>query len=134
MGKAQILRHIADNIEKGLDYCDGLFFLGGKITHTSIDWNNLLKHSSYVSLAPKTHIVNGFEVPAPMSEKPDTGRIYYVPMPCDDDWVEGYTWYEDSCDNKQFVRGLCYTTKEAAAVNAKAMVGIDPYKIVKDED
>jgi hypothetical protein len=70
----------------------------------------------------RTHVVNGFIVPAPMIELPtDT---YYTPSVHAIEWycvLSHSGWTKDYLD-----RGLCFENKQAAIMNAMAMCGIDP--------
>lgn len=75
----------------------------------------------------KTHIVNGFTVPAPEKHAPcDDIQYYFVPSPAYDDFHNRLPWEDSFYDNKALWRGLVHLSKEAAIANAKAMLGIDP--------
>ena len=71
-----------------------------------------------------TRVVNGFEVPAPLT-KPIPR--FWLPDPlCSD-----LTWEASSLGKtaqRYFNLGLAFATREEAIMNAKAMCGIDPYK------
>lgn len=118
----ELLRHIADNEENGKDWYEGLRFNpnGGP------NWEDVVDNPDLFSLKPKNHAVNGFEVPVPMSEKPKNGEEYYCASCDGEEYYIGYSWENDSADKRFFSRGLCFSTLEAAAANAKAMIGIDP--------
>ena len=73
---------------------------------------------------PRTRVVNGFTVPAPIQEMPKNGdRLFYIHLFYSD-------WCFEACfsrsDEIYYSRGLLFSTKEAAIANAKAMLGIDP--------
>lgn len=74
----------------------------------------------------KTHVINGFEVPAPETEPLNSGQTYWTPHPLRVDWRDSYEWDGESVDQRALERGLIHLTREAAVANAKAMVGIDP--------
>lgn len=76
----------------------------------------------------KTHIVNGFEVPEPAKTPPKGFENYFVPSIQDDCFYFVYIWTGDPTDKKCLERGLVFLNKEDAIANAKAMLGIDPYK------
>lgn len=78
-------------------------------------------------LKPATIMVNGFEVPKPMSESPGYGNDYFMTNINDDSFYEEYSWSDDTYDNQWLQRNICHTTKEAAIAHAKAMLGINPY-------
>lgn len=74
----------------------------------------------------KTIKVNGFDVPAPMSEAPERGTKFYNPSFSYHDYFDVAEWIGDSNDNMWLSRGLAHSTKSAAIAHAKAMLGIDP--------
>ncbi len=74
----------------------------------------------------KTIKVNGFDVPAPMSEAPECGSEYFIPSINNDDFVEHHEFHGDSYDNRWRSRGLFHSTESAAIAHAKAMLGINP--------
>ena len=88
-------------------------------------------HSSMFDLVmkPQTRVVNGFEVPAPVTN-PDNmviGDTYYRADSSHRSWFFRNTWAGDGTDKMWLERGLVFLRKEPAIVNAKAMVGIGPY-------
>ena len=74
----------------------------------------------------KTIKVNGFDVPAPMSEAPDVGGEYFIPMLTHDTLFDDYTWQGNHFDVKCLHKGICHSEISAAISHAKAMLGIDP--------
>jgi len=116
-----LLRHIADNVENGKDQLDGL------ISPTLANYRDVFTNSDAFSLAPRTHVVNGFSVPAPEVEALALNDVYFIGEPAIVDWHTKTTWYKDNSDKRFLERGLVHLTKEAAIANAKAMLGIDPY-------
>lgn len=117
-----LLRHIADNVENGSPWYSGLDVPEHYATFQDV-WIN---HHS-IKLATRTHMVNGFEVPAPESEALTRNNIYYIPDASNLAWYVSYTWVEDEADKRFLVRRLVHLTKESAIANAKAEKGIDPY-------
>jgi hypothetical protein len=91
----------------------------------------VLHHPSRFTLAPRTHEVNGFTVPAPMDVKPAYGIIYYVPRLDTDDLSYSKGWDGHAFDKRSFNRELCFSTRKAAQQNALAMLGRDPAKGVE---
>jgi len=79
-------------------------------------------------IAKKTKTINGFEVPAPESEAPESGKNYFVPDLYQEDWYTGFIWWGGNFDNLWLDRELIFLNKEDAIATAKAMRGIDPYK------
>lgn len=72
---------------------------------------------------PKTIMVNGFEVPAPL-DKVQVGTTVYIASPASLDLsvMVVYT----SGHNPYFDRKIVHATRDAAVAHAKAMLGIDP--------
>ena len=124
MKLADLIRHIADNEEAGNDRYSGLDFS----PNGAPNWSDVIDNPEWFSLKPKTHTVNGFEVPAPMSEEPEIKDKYFIPDLKCDYFVFGYQYADDATDRLLFERGLCFHTEAAAAANAKAMLRIDPNK------
>jgi len=75
---------------------------------------------------PKTHIVNGFEVPLGDAEFKKAEACFYVSL-YDTKYYDWYAYNGSVLDKMAISRGLLFKTKEAAIANAKAMLGIDPY-------
>lgn len=77
----------------------------------------------------KTHTVNGFEVPAPVTnpENMKVGVTYYGADNTDLDWYFETTWANDAKDKAWLARNLVFMNKEDAIANAKAMSGVNPY-------
>lgn len=74
----------------------------------------------------KTIKVNGFDVPAPMSEAPEIGDEYFTPQTGYADFYCANKWICDGYDHRFLSRGLVHATESAAIAHAKAMLGIDP--------
>lgn len=74
----------------------------------------------------KTIKVNGFDVPAPMSEAPMIGDEYYTPQTGYEVFYCKNSWRCDKFDSRFLSRGLIHSTESAAVAHAKAMLGIDP--------
>tara|TARA_R110002167_G_scaffold9628_2_gene44539 strand:- start:359 stop:787 length:429 start_codon:yes stop_codon:yes gene_type:complete len=91
----------------------------------------VLHHPSRFTLAPRTHEVNGFTVPAPLTEPPAKGFNYFTPVIAHDEFFGATNWDGYPLDLRFLSRGLCFTTKEAAQQNALAMLGRDPAKGVE---
>lgn len=74
----------------------------------------------------KTHVVNGFTVPAPLRVAPAEQTSYFVPSPSHKLLYMSGLWGNDAVENRWLDRGLVHLNKEAAIANAKAMCGINP--------
>lgn len=74
----------------------------------------------------KTIKVNGFDVPAPMSEAPERGSEYFVIDILDESLACSIEWEGDNSDNHWLSKGIIHSTESAAIAHAKAMLGIDP--------
>lgn len=84
-------------------------------------------YSRYLFMKPKTHMVNGFEAPAPMAESPKYGCRAWIEVLDRKDYCLELEWQNSRFDKMMLDRGLVHSTKEAAIANAKARLGIDPY-------
>ena len=74
----------------------------------------------------RTHVVNGFTMPAPMDKEPTIGEQYYSLSMHSCDYYTSISWANYTIEKMWIKRGLCFATKEAAIANAKAMLKIDP--------
>lgn len=70
--------------------------------------------------------VNGFDVPAPMSEAPEDGADCFVVALTHKDFFYSIKYGNGSCGDCVLHRGLIHSTESAAIAHAKAMLGIDP--------
>jgi hypothetical protein len=124
----ELLRHVADNVEAGKDAGDGLIFAGDPSRVTlarHIAWDEPYEYA----LAPKTRMINGFEVPAPVRDGSAFGymqQYFHVDLSGKDLFATSY-WVDDWIDNLRLHRGLVFTDNRSASANGKALIGIDPY-------
>lgn len=87
-----------------------------------------LEHSEdIIGMYPKTRIINGFEVPAPVREELEVGDMYFVPSVGFEDFHDVWEWGCTKLHKLYLERGVVFLSKEDAIANAKAMLGIDPY-------
>ena len=119
-----LLRHIADNVENEKHWVTGLTYDNPNARPV---WDDVAENHDRFKLAPRTHDVNGFTVPAPEVEGLDKGQEYFFPCANHKEWVGWYFWSNDKCDTLLLERRSVFLTQEAAIANAKAMLGIDPY-------
>lgn len=73
-----------------------------------------------------TRVVNGFTVPAPVTEALTMGDAYCVASLDTAHWYAISQWKGDAVDRRWLERGLVFLDKDHATANAKAMCGIDP--------
>lgn len=74
-----------------------------------------------------TRVINGFEVPAPVTARTSVGDDdYFAPDPASDTWYHEYSWNDDHVDERLLDRGMVFLHKDHAIANAKAMCGVDP--------
>jgi hypothetical protein len=122
----ELLRHVADNVEAGKPVNHGLLYWGLTSIVDHISCFNWTDHANY-SNKPKTHTVNGWEVPTPATQPLDRGQEYlYVDM-SHPKWVNRDNWTGHEIDHRRLERRVLFLTQEAAMANAKAMTGINPY-------
>lgn len=80
---------------------------------------------SAFSLAPRTIMVNGREVPEPIRQEPARYTRYFSVDLTEKDMFFQADWDGDDFDTRMLQRGLIHLTKEAAITHAKAMLGVD---------
>ena len=80
---------------------------------------------------PKTININGFDVPMPLSVKPELGSMYYAAIPTSLDFYNENEWENDAVDIRCFERGFCHLDKQSAIDHAKALLSftVPPYPI-----
>ena len=131
----EILQAMYDNAkpnEDGKTFTNGhvmhnLLFDGKPIVSVGADeLENVLHNPELFTLAPRTHTVNSFVVPAPMDVEPEEGAKYWIPAMPVNEWTVVNMWPDESFDLLCLKRGLIHLTEAAAVANAKAMCGIDP--------
>lgn len=119
----ELLRHVADNLEAGRTEWHGLLFNGASGDHfRNYSW----EHANLYTLAPRTHIVNGFEVPAPLSVAPGSGLPYFLANLTLRGIATKVKWWNDKNDELFLSRKLCFSTEEDALQNGLALLGYDP--------
>ena len=112
--------HVVDSVDRGrLCSTSGPFL--------TLNGDNI-RDLELFSLTPVilTIVVNGFEVPAPITCQPKEGADYDIPSLTEHAFYCQWIWQGDMMDRLALERGLAHTTKEAAVAHAKAMLGIDP--------
>lgn len=121
MKRSELFIHIANNEAYAWE---GLLFDGKEIDKGSEDiMTYAFTQPSRFTLKPRTHTVNGFEVPAPMVE---AGDYWLTNIDYPED-VASITWDGDEIDHYRLKYSLCFATKEHAELNRKAQLGINPY-------
>ena len=126
MNQVELLRHVADNLEAGRDELDGITH------HENYILRDITNFPEMFRIKVKTHKVNNFTVPAPLTEPPANGTYYYIPSLFSTDCTNSTNWDDGTVDWRSFYRGLIHLTKAAAQQNALAMLGRDPDLGVED--
>jgi hypothetical protein len=124
MNTVELLRYVADNLEAGRSVGHGLLHKGEESRAENISELAYMCPESY-SLAPRTRIINGVEVPAPMDKEPAAGSTYWCEAPAAGNCSFRASWVGDPADKMRFRRGQCYDSPEAAAANCKARYGLE---------
>lgn len=97
--------------------------------HSSmVGWTELTGHPFWETKVkyrrkPRTHMVNGIEVPAPIRDVPKYEQTYWAADLGNREFVCNFVWCNDDFDKRLLERGLVHATKEAAVANAMAMIG-----------
>ena len=103
-----------------------------QIKNISGEWRDLTCNPSFAThlgyrRKPKTHTVNGVEVPDLRIDAKE-GEYYYLPDPTEPEFTYKYEATIDICDTVWTSRRLCYEPteagKQAAILHAKAWLGI----------
>jgi hypothetical protein len=84
------------------------------------------------TLAPLTHEVNNFTVPAPIDFKPIINVVYYTAAPASRNLMGCVAWTGSEYCLLMLTRKVLFSTKEAAQQNALAWLGLDPDLGVED--
>lgn len=126
--KAQVFQHMADNVRADKSPVDGLRVGDGSAwTQMSQGYtiSAIVMTESHFALAPRTHTLNGYDVPAPETEAPESGAKYWVLNSWDKDAVTFTHWSGTDGDRNTLKHGL-WLSKEDAIANRKALRGEDP--------
>lgn len=73
-------------------------------------------------------IINGFEVPKGLTDKPMYGTTVFIEFANDKSFYRAYPWFDEVQDSSWLVRGIVHSDKESAVKSCKARLGIDPCK------
>lgn len=114
--QAKILRAIADGKQMRMRV--------GSIT-VNVTGDEALKYmleGQDISIKPETININGHEVPAPVREPLELGKMYLFVHFWDDAVVSEVAWSGDRVDRHRLKLGLIHSTKEAAIAHAEALL------------
>ena len=75
---------------------------------------------------PKTIVVNGFTVNAPLNKEPEKNARFFVADPATEQLYYEDLGFHEKYDTLRLARGLIFNNKEDAIAMAKAMLRIDP--------
>ena len=112
----------------------------GKVVYTSeiefvVDWGHSNFLATFTRVTAERHLscgveqflVNGFEVPCPISEVEDPSKVLYAAAPGSLNFYHS-VYPGDAWRTLLIPRQLVHKTSNAAVAHAKAMLGIDPWK------
>lgn len=122
-----LLRHVADNVDAARYAGHGLL-VDGKPCQIYLAIDICYNHVHRYTLVPRTHEVNGYEVPAPLEQEHSLRSMYFVADPSATSLYSEVAWHGSFHDRAMFQRGNCFATREGAIQNAKAMLKINPEK------
>ena len=120
--------------------------VSGKVVYTNetqfvVDWGHLNALASFARATAQHHLsygveqflVNGFEVPCPISEVEDAYEVLYIAAPENSDFCRRL--HPGNPRRELLIRRqLVHKTSFAAVAHAKAMLGIDRWKEASLED
>lgn len=124
MDQVELMEHVLDNLKAGRPAGHGLLKDGAHASTAVSAGNIAFSHPEIYSVAPRTRIINGVEVPEPMDKEPESGTQYFVESISSDGFARSFLWTGTSYDIMRFERGQCYESEEAATANCKARYGI----------
>ena len=132
--KEQVFQQMADNVRAGKSPVDRLQLLGHGLgwsrgwmaLPSSSTLNSIVLHDFKYRLEPRTHTLNGYDVPAPETEEPEVGADCFVLNSWAKSGVDMDVWENTHVDRNALRHGL-WLSKEDAIANAKALRGEDPY-------
>ena len=128
--KAQVFQHMADNVRASKSPVDGLRVGDGSAWVPMSEQAHIygiISGNFDFALAPRTHTLNGYEVPAPETEAPEARAEYWYLSAFKPDGVRCATWMDKPHAHNALKNGL-WLSEEDAIANAKAIRGEDPYK------
>lgn len=129
--KAQVFQHMTDNVRAGNIPVYGLeFYTEAKQWETLeryVEIQVLFEVDYDFRITPRTHTLNGYDVPAPETDTPEYEAEYWILNALGDDGVLEYLWVSGS-DDKNALRNGLWLSKEDAIANAKALLGENPYE------
>lgn len=73
-----------------------------------------------------TRVINGFEVPAPVTQPLELEADYFIATPEAVSWYCSFEGSDDKEDQVWLERGMVFLHEDHAIANAKAMCGVDP--------
>ena len=88
--------------------------------------NICFERNEQYELAPRTIMLNNFEVPEPVRNPLNDGDVYYAENPLNRLLFLQTMWYGEEIDNRLLKMGIIHLTKENAIASCKARHGIDP--------
>ena len=117
---AAVMRERPDGGVKEFEYYNKIF----REWRTYKNWPDLVSSVFHdeVRRRPRTITIAGIEVPEPMWEEPPVGAQYFVPHLTTPALSAQYHWDDDAVDQRNFSRGLCHHTPEAAKQHARALI------------
>ena len=139
-GMEAFVRHHETKLAVDDDYRLWGVDVGGDAQFVGVHWTQQGRFISskvddnldIIGMYPKTRIINGFEVPAPETNEPESHADYYLVSTIAECFYRNETWSGHRAHRTWhriwLERGLVFLNKEDAIANAKAMLGIDPYE------
>lgn len=131
MTEIELLEWVLANRKSGKRPTEGLLRNGSDVVARNmfgVAWDR----PEIYTIAPRTRMVNGFEVASPMDVEPKRYEEYFFPSLACSDLCGRFHWHGDDFDLKVFKRGLCFSSEKDARDNAIAMMGKDPATYEED--
>ena len=125
----QVFQHMADNVRDGKSPVDRLRVGEGSAWVPMSEQScisGITSGNFEFILAPRTHTLNGYDVPAPETEAPAIKAKYWMFDSFESDGLCSDEWDGVEYDQNALSNGL-WLSKEDAIANRKAFRGENPY-------
>lgn len=120
----QVIYQMKDNVAAGLPETHNILYLGKPTQSASLEGMSPI--SNY-TVAPSTHKVNDWEVPAPVISPLEEDQTYYIPSITTMDYYDEYSWQDTELDMHLLKNKQIFLRKEHAQRNCLAQCFRDPY-------
>jgi len=126
MTPKEFLEHALDNVNNGRRIGHGLLYGSEPSEAACLHQIDFTRLGDSYSIASKSHVVNGFTVPAPLDIAPKKDQVYFSPDHFSVTRYSAELWADHEVDHLAFLNKQAFATKEASIANQKAQAFINP--------